>query len=220
MSKKKLIILGAGDLGREILFAAGQHNEKLTGGIDWDPVAFVDDNAQKCGTKLEGIDIIPFAELTKDMLDNYYFIAGVGIPRDREKMILTLHSLQAKAKIASVIHQSAVLMPSVQFDPGVYIGPHATVAIGAHIGLHTVLNFNVSVGHDCLIKPYSVISPGCILSGRTEIGQKTFLGSGVILYPGVRIGDECMLSAGVVEARGVKSGKKVILKPNTMQLDQ
>lgn len=43
------------------------------------------------------------------------------------------------------------------------IGPNAAVAIGCHIKSHVVLNFNVSIEHDCIIGEYSVISPGCVL---------------------------------------------------------
>lgn len=215
MSEKKLILLGAGDLSREIMAAATEPHES-TAGTKYETIAFIDDDPSKIGTKHEGISVISFADVKKWLDEDVYFISGLGIPGERKSIVKKLLDIVPDAKFANVIHHSAVIVRNAKIEEGVYIGPNATIAIGCLIKSHTVLNFNVSIGHDCTIHPYSVVSPGCLLSGFTEVGEETFLGSGVITYPGVRIGKNCAVSAGVVVARNLPEAKRMILKPNTM----
>jgi len=215
MSEKKLILLGAGDLSREIMIAATEPHE-LAAGVKYETIAFIDDDPMKIGTKCEGISVISFVDVKQWLDEDVYFISGLGFPGDRKSMVNKLLDVVPNAKFANVIHRSAVIIPNAKIEKGVYIGLNATIAIGCLIKSHTVLNFNVSIGHDCIINQYSVVSPGCLLSGFTEVGEETFLGSGVITYPGVRIGKKCAVSAGVVMARNLADAKKMILKPNTM----
>lgn len=215
MSEKKLILLGAGDLSREIMAAATEPHES-THGTKYETIAFIDDDPSKIGTKLEGIAVISYTDLKKWLAENVYFIAGLGIPGERKNMVKKLLDKVPDAKFANVVHRSVVIVRNVKIEEGVYIGPNATIAIGCFLKSHTVLNFNVSIGHDCTIDQYTVVSPGCLLSGFTEVGEESFLGSGVISYPGVRIGKNCSISAGVVVGRNLPDAKRMISKPNAM----
>ncbi len=220
MRQKKLIIIGAGDLAREIMYAAIEDvSNRIEGG--WRPVFFLDKDGGKAGAKHENLDVISYgqaAEISKE--SEVFFICGIGAQEVRKGAVQELLAKVPQARFASIIHPSAVLMPQCVVDSGVYLAPHATVGIGCRIGPHVIVNFNVSMGHDCIVGKYSNVNPGCILSGHTELGENVFLGSGAITYPGVSLGDNCTVSAGAVVARNLKSGKKQILKPNTMILSE
>ncbi|WP_304511588.1 PglD-related sugar-binding protein [Desulfobacula sp.] len=217
MSEKKLIIIGASDFGREIMYAAKDckfGNEKIC----WKTVAFVDEAEDKIGTLLEELPIISFNELSEIMDDETFLIIGVGNAVSREKLYRKLKEIIPESKFTSIIHRSAVIMPNTVIKEGVFIAPNTTIAIGTNIKEHVVVNQNVSIGHDCVLNEFSVVSPGSILSGHTKVGKKSFLGSGVISYPNVTIGDNCTVSSGVVVIRNLKTNNKQILKPNTMIL--
>jgi sugar O-acyltransferase (sialic acid O-acetyltransferase NeuD family) len=217
MKEMKLILLGAGDLSREILAAALELKPDWPGGdISWKPVAFIDEDPGKIGQNFENLPVIAYDELKRFNPSDVSFICGVGDPTSRVNMIMHLLQAFPRASFATIIHRSAVIMGGTAVAEGVYIGPHATVAIGCRVEAHVVLNFNVSIGHDCLIHSYAVVSPGCLISGRTEIGEKSFLGSGAITYPGIKIGVNCSISAGVSVARHLANDKSLIIKPNTM----
>lgn len=216
---RKIVILGAGDLGREILYAAREsHGDFFEG--DTEIIAFVDEDPEKIGGQLEGIPIIAFSQLTEVSDVEIEFISGVGKPSDRKHVVDTLLTLQPEATFARVIHRSVVVMPNVDIALGVFLAPHATVATGSRLSWHVVINQNVSVGHDCRIGAFSVISPGCMLSGRTEIGEETFLGSNAVTYPGIKVGRGCTVSALTSVARRLKDGQMLILKPNAMVLNE
>jgi sugar O-acyltransferase (sialic acid O-acetyltransferase NeuD family) len=217
MSSKRLIIVGAGDLGREILYSSlddARDGEEPY----WIPIAFVDDDPQKCGTTLENLPVLPVDGAHAKSEDNTHFILGVGNPEARETLLAQLVQLAANVRFGSVVHKSATILPNVTVDDGVFVAPNSTIAIGTHLKRHAVVNQNCSVGHDSVVGEFAVLSPGCILSGNTTIGAASFLGSGAITYPGVTLGERCVLSAGTVASRDLRNGSRQILKPNTMLL--
>ena len=215
--KDKLIILGAGDLGREIRFAAQDCNIDIIS-HSFETIAFVDDDEIKIGTELEGVPVISFDDIEKYFNDKIYFICGTGSPCSRKNMTEKLLGKFAVASFAKVVHKSVVVMPNVIIQEGVYIAPNTTIATGSIVGQHVAINQNVSLGHDCILDEFVVISPGCILSGRTHVGENTFLGSNVTTYPQIEVGINCDISAATVLSRKVKDNLKIISKPNTMSL--
>jgi len=213
----KLIILGAGDLSREILYAA-KENKAGKPVYNFESIAFIDEDPTKIGKTLENVRIIGLDDVLKFNHDNIYFICGIGNATDRRKIINKLFTIFPGAKFTNVIHDSVITMPNLKYGVGNYIAPNTTIAICTRLGDHIVINQNVSVGHDCLIGNYSVVSPGCILSGYTAIGDESFLGSGVVTYPNIKIGNNCTVSALTVVSRSLKTNCKLIAKPNAMLL--
>jgi len=216
---RRIVILGAGDLGREILCAAHENSADFFDG-ETEIIAFADEDTEKIGNQLEGIPIVAFSQLAEVTDAETVFMSGVGVPQDRKRLVEILLDLKPEATFARVIHRSAVIMPNVDIAPGVFLAPHSTVATGSRLARHVVINQNTSVGHDCRIGAYSVISPGCVISGRTEIGEETFFGSSAVTYPGVKVGRGCTVSALVSVARQLKDNQKLILKPNAMVLNE
>ena len=213
----KLIILGAGDLGREVLYAA-KENKASKSVYNFETIAFIDEDLKKIGRTLENVRIISLDDVQKLNYDSLYFICGIGNTKGRRGIIKKLLKTLPDARFTNVIHDSVITMPNLKYGVGNYIAPNTTIAIGTSLGDHIVINQNVSVGHDCLIGNYTVVSPGCILSGYTAIGDESFLGSGVVTYPSIRIGNNCTVSALTVVSRSLKTNCKLIAKPNTMLL--
>ncbi len=217
MMERKLIIIGASNIAREIMYAAIE-NKKHAEDALWKTVALVVDREHKKADAIENVQVFVFEEIERIIDNNTYFILGVGNAILRRKLMETLLQHIPKAQFATIIHESVIIMPNTTIEEGVFVAPNTTIAIGCHIKPHVLVNQNVSVGHDCVIEDFSVISPGCILSGRTRIGKATFIGSGAITYEKVLIGHDCAVSANTVVARNLKDGNKLILKPNTMTL--
>lgn len=212
---KKLVIFGAGDFGREIMYAARESKEEI-----FETIAFVVDEhvGSQIGGKLEGIEIISLNDATKRLDDETYFIIGIGNAPVRKKVFEEISVVAPGAKFATIVHNSAVIMPNVVIEEGVFVGTHTTVAVGSHLKRHSAINQNVSIGHDTVVGEYSVVSPGCVLSGRTKIGCTSFLGSNVVTYPKVSIGSFCSVSASTVVARNLKDKNKLILRQSAMAL--
>ena len=213
-----LIILAAGDLGREIYYTTQMINEMFEGNT-YNTIAFVDSTPEKIGKDIDGIPIISVEKISEFRTAHTKFICAVGTPSIRIRILNELNSKIESPSFATIIHPSVVQFPNIEVSEGVFIGANTTIATGCNIKQHVVINQNVSIGHDCELNEYAVISPGCILSGRSKIGFASFLGSNVVTYPRVTIGEKCIISAMTVVSRPVKRLKKVISKPNLMVFD-
>ena len=217
MKERKLVIIGAGDLAREVLYAA-LDDKSAAEGLAWRPTAFVVDAEFKTTDTLENVPVVTFDEVINVIDAETYCILSVTHPASRKAMHGKLTARVPDVKFGQVIHRSAIIMPTTVVEEGVYIAANTTIAIGCRIKKHAVINQNISIGHDCVIGEHAILSPGCVLSGRTTIGNGSFLGSVVVTFPKVQIGDDCMVSAGVVVSRNLMSGNKQIPKPTTMIL--
>lgn len=219
MTSKNLIIIGAGDLAREVYFCALEpHPDKSH---IFNPIGFIVESGydQIPGSTVEGLPVFSFEEASEiQRQESAVLVCGIGIPQARAETAARARRLMPDVGFATVVHRSAVIMPNTTLAEGTYVGCQVSIATGCRLAAHSMVNFNASFGHDSALGQFSVVSPGCLISGRTEIGARTFLGSGAITYPRSRIGDDCTVSAQGVVARRLENGCKLIAKPNAMIL--
>jgi sugar O-acyltransferase (sialic acid O-acetyltransferase NeuD family) len=214
---RKLIIYGAGDLGREIMYAAMEQHPDW--GMPWTIVAFVDDAVSLQGTRVEGVPVYSLESLNSKVdLKGCSIISGIGNAKIRKKTVEKAEVTIPGIQFGCVIHRSATIMPTTNFAEGTYVGCNTTIGIGSTLHKHSAVNFQCSIGHDVQIGEYSIVSPGCVVSGRVELGETCFLGSGVVLYPRIKIGVGSSVAAGLTLSRSIKENVNVIPKPNFMIL--
>ncbi|MDA8139139.1 MAG: acetyltransferase [Desulfobacteraceae bacterium] len=203
----RLIIVGAGGFGREVLNWA-LHAE--AGQQDWRVAGFLDGNPRA----LEGYDY-PFAILgdpkTHRPDAGECFLCAIGEPRIKLAVCQALE--QAGARFVSLVHPSAVVGRTVVLGPGCIICPGAVVTADVRLGRHVAVNACASIGHDV------VIGDGCTLSGHADVtgfamlGQGVFLGSHAVILPKAKVGDFAIVGAGSVVLRSVKPGATVMGVP-------
>jgi UDP-N-acetylglucosamine acyltransferase len=83
------------------------------------------------------------------------------------------------AELATEIHPTAVVHPSVQLDAGVKIGPYAVVHESVEIGAHTVVGSGSTIGPHTRIGARNVIHSHAAVGGdpqdRLYKGERTWL---------------------------------------------
>ncbi len=207
----EIVIVGAGDLGREIYYSIIQKNsfEKND-----QVIGFVDQNPEKANTELEGIKVYSFDQVKNFIKQNIFFIIGIGNPKFSKKVYLELIDLGVKNWI-SVFHPTAYINQNSMIGKGVYIGANTTLAINVHVDDHSIINQNCSIGHDVIIGKHSIISPGCIISGRVEIGNWVFIGSGVVAVPGISVGNNAVIGANTLLNKSVLPNHQVMSSVRT-----
>ncbi len=211
---QNLIILGGGDLGREIHF----NSKDVICKTKYNTIAFVDENPSKIGTTIDDIPVVSMSDIVFYKKEEPSFILGLGDVSLRYKIYKEICEVYSQAHFANIIHKSAVILSGCIFGEGVFVAPNCSISICTKLDSHVVVNQNVSLGHDVEIKAFSVVSPGSVLSGRTTVGERCFLGSAVTTYPGVKIGDNCAISSGTILPSSLKANTKLISKPNTIML--
>ena len=85
MIEKKLVIIGAGGLAREILYAS-QEDVMVLEGQRWKPLAFVVDPEFKTLPQVEGIPVVEFENVNNFVDTDTLFIIAVGDPVLRQSM--------------------------------------------------------------------------------------------------------------------------------------
>lgn len=206
---KHLVIIGAGELGRELYWHA---QESLGYGVDFDVKGFIDDDYDVAGDKSR--------KLPKPLLssiDNYgiesddVFICAIGSVNGREK---TVEKVKRKGgRFISLIHKTTIIQGNVQLGEGVFFGPFTIAGDHAKIGNHVMINTHSAVGHDVIIEDYVCIMSYVDVTGCSHIGEKAFLASGVRMTPSAKIGKSAYVGIGSVVIKKVREGTKVFGNP-------
>jgi len=191
---KKLLIVGAGGLGREILWLAQEIN-LASPSPTLHCVGFLDTEHQ--GKLIHGLPILGDEEWAGQHLScDHHFIIAVGNPTLRKKL--------AEKMEAMGFYPHSLIHPGISLGPGVKIGAGSILAKGViptvdiTIAPHCLINLQCTIGHDCQLGAYSVLHPGVHLSGDTQVGTMAEIGTGAVVLPGKSVGECARLGAGAV----------------------
>ncbi len=204
---KKLIIVGAGGFGREVLAWARQSSPC---GSEWEIKGFLDDNPDALNGKATKAPILGrLADYTPKEED--VFVCSIGSPALRK----TVHQTIAErgGRFANIVHPSVVLGENVTLGQGVILCPGVIITVDAKIGDGVALNLQTIVGHDAVIGNFCQISPHCDILGYANLGDEVFMGSHAVVLPGVKIGARAVLGAGAVASREIPEGVTAVGMP-------
>lgn len=147
---------------------------------------------------------------------NTHFIlsmANLDIRRDR------LRKAEENGLIPlTLIHPKAVCSSSATLGEGCYLAAGAVVSAEGRVGSHTVVNYNVSVGHHTKIGEHCFLNPGAAIGGGTTIGNRVLVGSNAFIFQGITVGDDSQIDALTyihenLEARCIASSRQTRIFP-------
>lgn len=188
-TNKKIIIIGAGSLGRMAASILVDNED-----YDMNNIAFLDDNITPGQKVLDFIVLgkpedLKFVDTDACTLD---FVIGIA----NNKIRKTVAELYKNLNFVNVIHKNASISKYAKLGLGNIILPHVSVDPDAIIENHVVINKNSTIGHNVTLCDYSQACPGTNLGGH--IGKGVFLGLGCIVLPDIRIGHNSVIGAGAV----------------------
>lgn len=182
---KKLVIIGAGGHGKVVANIA-----KLNG---YDVIVFLDDDTGKtmCG-------LYPIVGTSQDInqYKNNDFIVGIGNNVIRRN--ITLQLLKEHYNVVTLIHPTAVIDETVQMGKGSVVMANVVINADTIVGIGCIINTSSSVDHDCIIRDFVHVCPGCHIAGGVTIGDNTWIGVGSSIINNVNIIKDCMIGAGCV----------------------
>jgi acetyltransferase EpsM len=201
----RLVIVGAGGLGIEVLWAA-----RLMGG--WGELGFVDDDPDRTGPVVGGVPVLGNTEEVAERFGrDARFLVAVGSNRLRQQLARRL--LAQGLQPATLIHPAARLAPDASVGAGSYLASGVTLAPLSAIGNHVLVNTNAVIGHECRIGDFSQICPGAIVTGRCRLGEGSYVGSNAALHPGTEVGDWGCVGACSFVTTQVEPGQTVLGNP-------
>lgn len=203
---KKLFIIGAGELGREIGSWLSILPESK---IDFKLIGYLDKNK----SALDGFNS-PYEvvgdEDEYDFPENSWVIIAINDVHIRYKIYLTL---QNKVNFYSFIHPSVMVGLNVEIGSGCLIMPNVVITTNIEIGKLAFINIGSVIGHDCKIGDFCSLSPHTDLGGHVILGNLVTLGTKTTIAPRQKIGNEAFIGAGSVVFRNIPAQAKVIGNP-------
>jgi len=200
---KDLVIVCAGGFGREVL---GLIEDINSSSRKWNIIGFHNtDQDKEEGSQPEeicGLPLLP--RQTFNALPHTTCLAiATGFPLAKAEIARKL----SHYTFPTLIHPSVIKSPRVQIsETGCIITAGNILTTEIELKDFVTLNLACTVGHDCTIGKYSVISPGVNISGNVHIGMGCNIGTGSSIIPGKNIGDWVTVGAGAVVSKNLEPG--------------
>ena len=184
----EIVIVGAAGFGREVY----QWAQDVFPSTEYRVKGFLSNDLQE----LEGYG------LDSGMLGNEdayeiqkedVFLVALGNIDTKKRVV---ERLKARgAQFLTLIHPTAIVVPTARIGEGVMICPFALVSDHVEIGDFAMLNFYASCGHDAKIGRYSILSPYATLGGFAVVEGEVYLGTHATVTPRKRVGYRAKISA-------------------------
>ena len=195
---KDLVIIGAGDFGREIANVVERINAVSNDAV-WNLLGFIDDNELIQNEKIDGYPVLGTTQFLNDYSEEIYAICSLGVSKTRKKVIEKI--VNPRVKFAALIDPDARVYKDAEVGEGSIICGGSILAINTKVKKHVIVNLNCSLGHDDIIEDYCVINPGVNVSGKVVVGPCSDLGTGSKVIQGLIVGPNVTIGAGGVVIR-------------------
>lgn len=201
MSKKPLIIIGAGDYA-EIAHAMIRRDS------DVDIVAFCVERAFMDHAEFCGLPVIAFEEIEQHYpTGKHQVIACVG--PNRVNTVRERLCSEARAKgysLFTYISPRSSVWDPARIGEGSFIFDQCTVEAFATIGDNTVLWSGASVAHHSIVGDHCFLAPSCAISGRITIENNCFIGINATIRDNLTIAEKCIVGGGAIIKRSTEAG--------------
>jgi sugar O-acyltransferase (sialic acid O-acetyltransferase NeuD family) len=214
VSSRKLLIIGAGGLGKEYCWVAEEMSRlaRVQGRPEeaWEILGFVDEDPEKNGQVINGYPVLGDMNRISPTLVgvNLSFAVSIGNNQCREQIAVKAEQLGWTP--ITLVHPTAVIAADARIQEGSYLAPGAVVCPNAQLGKFVIVNTHASVGHDSELSDYVQICPGARVSGACRIGKASFVGSNASLIPESIIGSKAVVGANSLVIRRVAPGSTVL----------
>ncbi len=209
----KLVIIGAGGFGREVLDVVEAINSghAAAGTQPYEVLGFLDDGQPDLATLAPyGVAHLGPAAALDRMDPDVGYIIGIGSPQVRRKLD---EQFGRQRECPVLVHPTVTYGRAVTFGPGTVVCAGVRLTNNIAVGRHVHLNLNTTVGHDAHLGSYVTVSPLVAISGYVELEDEVMIGTGVTLNPGVRIGAGAVIGSGAAALRDVQPGVTAVGVP-------
>jgi sugar O-acyltransferase (sialic acid O-acetyltransferase NeuD family) len=198
----KLIIYGAGGLGREVLTIVQACQ------VDWVFEGFIDDLYPNGNTKL---GILGDHHWLEKKSEPFNIVVAAGNPQIREKMSRNLENFKW-LNFPNLIHPDATIGNSktIRWGKGCIVAAGVRMTTNIIIEDYVLINLNATIGHDCLLRSFASIMPGANISGCVTLQKGVLVGSGANILNGLVLSENCRVGAGSVVTKSIAPDTTVV----------
>lgn len=198
---KNLVVFGAGDLGKFIVYNIDMF------GDDYNILGFMDEDTNKVGWELCGLPIFGIDYLNSNKIKDLCMVIAISSPKAKESVSKKLKPYNIS--FPNFISPGSWLSKGIKMGCGILMYPNSSVDFETRIGDFVTINAGCTVGHNVTIGQFSTLAPGVNLAGFTSIGEKVNLGIGCCSIQNIKINNHSIVGGQAMLIEDVESGRTV-----------
>lgn len=191
--KKRLAIIGAGELGKQILNLSLQ-DDKL------DVFGFFDDTIHKDSVIIDNYKVVGnIADILSLYKSGKFDCIILAIGYNHMKLrSLIFNELSAQIPFAIIIHKSCIIDSTAKIGQGTVMYPGCIIDKNVTVEENILLNLGVVLSHDSLVGSHCFVAPGAVICGFVKVGEACFVGANSTIIDNISISPATFLGAGTV----------------------
>lgn len=202
---KNIVIIGAGDLGKELVWLIEDINKREPTYLI---LGFLDDDISKQNKTFYGYRILGKISELQDLASKTPLSAVIAIQDGSARKTIVKNN-KGFHNWESIIHPSAVVASTSYIGKGCILFPHVTVSVDSTLGSFGLYYIHSTVCNDCKIGDYVSVMSGASVSEHAVIGDECFLAAGSTVYPHKRLGKRVDVGVEATASRDYNDGAEV-----------
>ncbi len=205
---KDMAVYGAGGFGREMALLIQQINQVQD---SWNLVGFFDDG-RKMGSMIDQLPVLGGIDELNKYRTPLGLVLGIADPSLRQALVGRIKNL--KVTFPSLVHPTAIMGSEInQLGKGCVVQAGVVLTVGIRLSDFVIVQGLTTIGHDAQLHDFTVVMPGCSISGNVKIEQGCTVGTGARILQGLVIGENSVVGAGAVVTKSFPAGSRLIGVP-------
>jgi len=206
MIKKKIILIGAGQLG-VLVSNILEKNKK------YNICGFIDANKSKTNKKINNLKVLGNDNYLKQISpEKYYLAICIGDTIKRSKIIN--HLSKKGFKFPTIIDKNSSISKNTKIDQGTIVCGHSIILNDTRIGKFNIIGTGVKILHNVQINDNCIIGGGTIIGSNVQISNNVFFGVGAIVASKkILIKENSFICSGSVVLKNIDKKTKVLGNP-------
>lgn len=191
---KNIVIVGAGELGKEVVWLIEDINKNIPTYLI---LGFLDDDYAKLGKEFFGYKVLGGIDMLNRLKKNTPLGAVIAI-REGSIRKRIVEEQQEFVAWESIVHPTAIIASTSIIGEGSIIFPQVTVSVDSKLGKFGIYCMNSIIGNDCRLGDYVSILPGAYISEHSVIEDECILGARSCVYPHTTVGSGYEVALGAI----------------------
>jgi sugar O-acyltransferase (sialic acid O-acetyltransferase NeuD family) len=205
----KVVIIGAGGFGREVLDIFEACNE---GVVQYDVLGFlVERDYYTPDCLVNDKPVLGDLDWLRANRDEVSVVCAIATPQHRQRIVDQV--VEMGCRFCSIIHPTAVLTHRVKMGEGVIITAGCILTNQIQIGSHVQINLASTIGHDVVLEDFATLAPGVHVSGNVRAGTGCYVGTGANIIEKKQLGAWSIVGAGSMIVEDVPANSTVVGVP-------